>query len=240
MVGPGRFGKTGSRSSQMFSSRRGSVLVALVAAVIAGLLIYLFVSHYNKTTPSPSAAGAASTATVFVAKKYIPAGTPETEVVSENLLKAEVVSSTQVIPGAISDPSTIAGEVASASIAAGQQITVSDFSHTNVTISSYLTGDYRAIGITMDPVHGLTSYIGEGSKIDVVAGGKTGVSIQLFDNVTVLAVNAAGYVVIRLTQKQVLELTSAEDLQLTIWFTLRPLNGATDPIPPLYVEKVAA
>jgi Flp pilus assembly protein CpaB len=235
MEGSGRFG--GSRSNQMFSGRRGSVLVALVAAVIAGLLIYLFVSHYNKSAATPTSP---TTATVFIAKKYIAAGTPETQVVSQNLLKSEVVPSAQVISGAISDPSTIAGEVASASIAAGQQVTVSDFSHTNVTISSYLTGDYRAIGITIDAVHGLTSYLGVGSKIDVVAGGKTGNSVELFNNVTVLAVNAAGYVVIRLTQKQVLELTSAENLGLTIWFTLRPLSGATDPIPPLYVQKVAA
>jgi hypothetical protein len=232
MEASGRFGKAGSGRSGQGLNRRGSVVVALVAALVAGVLIYLFVSHYNKTTVS-----APTTATVFVAKKYIPAGTPETEVISGNLIKPEVVQSTQVIAGAISDPSVIAGEVASASIAAGQQVTIADFSHTNVTISSYLTGAYRAVAIAIDPVHGLTSYIGVGSTIDVVTTGKGG-SVELFENVTVLG-NVGGDVVLKLTQKQVLELTNAQQEGLTVWFELRPLAGATDSIPELYVAKIA-
>ena len=233
MEASGRFGKAGSGRSGQSLSRSGSVLIAVVAALIAGGLIYLFVSHYHKNTVS-----APTTATVFVAKKYIPAGTPETAVISGNLIKSEVVPSAQVIAGAISDPSVIAGEVASASIAAGQQVTLTDFSHTNVTISSYLTGANRAVAIAIDPVHGLTSYIGVGSTIDVVATGKGG-STQLFENVTVLG-NTAGDVVLKLTQKQVLALTNAEQEQLTIWFELRPLTGATNSIPDLYVAKIAS
>jgi Flp pilus assembly protein CpaB len=235
MEAHGRFGRTGpSRSGQMSLSRRGSVLIALIAALIAGILIYLFVSHYNKTSTPP----VSTTATVFVAKKYIPAGTPETQVISGDLLKSEVVPSTQVIAGAISDPSVITGEVASASIAAGQQVTATDFSHTSVTISSYLNGPYRAVGIAIDPVHGLTSYIGVGSTIDVVATGKGG-SLELFNNITVLA-NTAGDVVLKLTQPQVLALTNAEEEGLTVWFSLRPLTGATNPVPSNYVAKIAS
>jgi len=241
MEASGRFGKSGpGRPGQLFSGRRGSLLIAVIAAVIAGLLIYLFVSHYHKKN---AVAVTPTTATVFVAVKYIPAGTPETQVVAQNLLKSETVPSTQVIAGAISDPSAIAGEVAAASIAAGQQVTLADFSHTNVTISAYLTGDYRAIGIATDPIHNLTAYLSEGSKIDVVAGIKTSygaASVELFNKVTVLAVNPANYVVLRLTQKQVLNLTNAELLGYTIWFTLRPLSGATDPIPANYVAKVVS
>jgi Flp pilus assembly protein CpaB len=241
MEASGRFGKSGSgRSGQMFSGRRGSLLVALIAAVIAGLLIYLFVSHYHKKN---AVAVTPTSATVFVAVKYIPAGTPETQIVAENLLKSEVVPSTQVIAGAISDPSAIAGEVAAASIAAGQQVTLADFSHTNVTISAYLTGDYRAIGLATDAIHNLTSYIGVGSKIDVVAGLKSttsAASVELFNNVTVLAVNPVNYVVLRLTQRQVLNLTNAELLGYTIWFTLRPLTGATNSVPQNFVAKVVS
>lgn len=233
MEASGRFGKAGSGRSGQSLSRSGSVLIALVAALIAGGLIYLFVSHYHKNTVT-----APTTATVFLAKKYIPAGTPETDVISANLIKSEVVPSTQVIAGAISDPSVIAGEVASESIAAGQQITLTDFSHTNVTISSYLTGAYRAVAIAIDPVHGLTSYIGVGSTIDVVATGKGG-STQLFENVTVLG-NTDGDVVLKLTQKQVLALTNAEQQALTIWFELRPLTGAANSIPALYFAKIAS
>jgi Flp pilus assembly protein CpaB len=233
MEGSGRFGKAGSGRSGQGLNRRDSVMIALVAALIAGVLIYLFVSHYHKSSPVL----APTTATVFVAKQYIPAGTPEAAVIAGNLLRAEVVPSTQVIAGAISDPSAIAGQVAAASIAAGQQITLSDFTRTNVTISAYLTGDYRAIGLPIDAVHGLTADIGVGSKIDVVATGPGG-STELFENITVLA-NATSYVVLKLTQKQILELTNAEEQNLTIWFELRPLTGATHPIPTLYFAKVA-
>ena len=210
------------------------MLIALIAALIAGVLIYLFVSHYHKSSP---VLAPPTTATVFVARTYIPAGTPETEVISGNLLKSEVVPSAQAIAGAISDPSVIAGQVAAASIAAGQQITFTDFTHTNVTVSAYLSGDYRAIGIAIDAVHGLTADIGVGSKIDVVATGAGG-SIELFENVTVLA-NGTSYVVLKLTQKQILGLTNAEQHGLTIWFELRPLTGATDPVPALYFAKAA-
>jgi Flp pilus assembly protein CpaB len=233
MEASGRFGKVGSGRSSQGLSRNGSVLVALIAALIAGGLIYLFVSHYHKSSPP----AAPTTATVFVAKQYIPAGTPETDVISGNLLKSEVVPATQVIAGAISDPSAITGEVASASIAAGQQVTLTDFTHANVTISAYLSGDYRAIGLPIDSVHGLTADIGVGSKIDVVATGAGG-SVELFENITVLA-NATSYVVLKLTQKQILELTNTEEKGLTIWFELRPLTGATDPIPTLYFAKVS-
>jgi Flp pilus assembly protein CpaB len=238
MEAHGRLGKSGgNRPGSRFSGRQSSVLIALVAAVAAGLLIYLFVSHYNKKN-SPTAA-TPSTATIVVAKKFIAAGTPDSLIISANLLKTEVVASSQVLAGAISDPSAISGEVASASIAAGQQITLADFSHATVTLSAYLSGDFRAVGLTIGAVNGLTSYLTVGSKVDVVAGStKDSTSLELFNNVTVLSVNTTGFVVLKLTQKQVLELTSAEDQGLSLWFTLRPLNGATDPVAPLQIEKV--
>jgi Flp pilus assembly protein CpaB len=238
MEASGRFGKGGSGRSGPGLTRSGSVLIALVAALIAGGLIYLFVSHYHKSTPTVNTTP--STATVFAATKYIPAGTPETEVVSENLIKSEVVPATQVIAGAISDPSQIAGQVAAAAIATGQQITVSDFSHTNVTISAYLTGDYRAIALPIDVVHGLTAYLGVGSKIDVVVAETAG-SYFLFENVTVIANPGGGYVVLKLTQKQILALVNVEHTPTAvIWLALRPLTGATDQVPPLQVAKVVS
>jgi Flp pilus assembly protein CpaB len=235
MEASGRFGKARpNRSGQIFTSRSGSLLIALIAALIAGLLIYLFASHYNKkTTVAPP-----TTATVFVAKHYIPAGTPEAEIISGGMLKPEVVPSTQVITGAIADPSVITGEVASASIAVGQQITITDFSHTNVTVSSYLTGPYRAVGLAIDDVHGLTAYLSVGSQVDMVATGKGG-STELFEDVTVLA-DPAGYAVLKLTQKQVLDLTNAEEIGDTIWLTLRPLTGTKDQVPTNYIAKVAS
>jgi Flp pilus assembly protein CpaB len=200
MEASGRFGKGGSGRSGPGLTRSGSVLIALVAALIAGGLIYLFVSHYHKSTPTVNTTP--STATVFAATKYIPAGTPETEVVSENLIKSEVVPATQV--------------------------------------SAYLTGDYRAIALPIDVVHGLTAYLAVGSKIDVVVAETAG-SYFLFENVTVIANPGGGYVVLKLTQKQILALVNVEHTPTAvIWLALRPLTGATDQVPPLQVAKVVS
>jgi hypothetical protein len=72
----------------------------------------------------------------------------------------------------------------------------------------------------------------------MVATGKGG-STELFEDVTVLA-DPAGYAVLKLTQKQVLDLTNAEEIGDTIWLTLRPLTGTKDQVPTNYIAKVAS
>ncbi|MGH3827263.1 MAG: Flp pilus assembly protein CpaB [Pseudonocardiaceae bacterium] len=200
-------------------------MIALVAAVLAGVLIYLFVNHFAKTKVAPPA-----TATVFVAKSYISAGTPDTSIVSQGTLKAKVVPLSQVVIGAITDPSVISGEYASVSIAAGQQITAADFTRAPSSLSSYLTGDQRAVAIDIDAAHGLTSYLKQDSTVDVIAqAAKGNASTTLFQNVTILA-NTGGIVVLRLTDEQTLRLANAKQTNLTLWLTLRPATGAKDSV----------
>jgi Flp pilus assembly protein CpaB len=226
------FGKTGGRrSGQVLTNRGSSVFVALLSAILAGVLIYLFVSHYHKTTVAPPA-----TATVYVAKQYIPAGTPESSVASGSLLKPKVVPVAQVIAGAIADPSAIAGEVSAAPIAVGQQITATDFSHANITLGSYLHGVHRAVAIAMPTAEGLTNYLIRGDTIDVIAQGPGGTD-ELFQNITVLG-NQTGNVVLDVTDKQALQLANAVGAKLTLWFELRPITGAKSSVPPNYLEKL--
>jgi Flp pilus assembly protein CpaB len=185
-------------------------------------LIYLFVSHYNKQTTPPAAA-----VTVFEARRYVPRGTPQATVAAENLLKPVQVPAAQAVFGAISDPSAIVGEVSSGAIEAGQQVTAADFSHAIISISAYLRGDERAIAFALDATHGLTAYIAQGDTVDIMgqAGGKTEMLAQ---NVTVLA-NASGDVVVRVTDKQALKLSSATGVS-ALWLTLRPASGAKDSV----------
>ncbi len=106
MEAHGHFGKIGSRrSGQSLSNRRTSVLIAVVCAVLAAVLIYVFVSH-NKNTAAPAVP---AQATVLVATKYIPSGVPASTVVSGGLLKPEQVPVTQAVAGAIADSSVISG-----------------------------------------------------------------------------------------------------------------------------------
>ncbi len=213
----------GNWSDQLLSSRRGALTVAAVAALLAGLLLYLFVQHYRRA-PVVAAPTAAS---VIVAAKYIPAGTLASTVYADNLLKRVQVPATEAVAGAITDPTAITGEVATAPIAAGQQISVADFTHSVVTIDSYLTGDYRAIAIPFDPSHGLINYIGQGNTVDIMddEGGKTVVVLQ---NIPILA-NAGGDVVFKVTDAQALTLAGASDTS-KLWLTLRPPNGGTQSI----------
>lgn len=211
----------GSWASQLLATRRGAMTIAAVAAILAGLLLYLFVQHY-KTNNTPSAAAPAQIY-VFEASKYIPEGTPAQTIAAEGLLKKSQVSSKQAVPGAISDPSAITGEVASTNIAAGQQITVTDFSHANVSIGAYLTGTQRAIAVPLDAPHGLTAYLSPGNTVDIMVdtGGST---TMLAQHVSILE-NQGGDVVLRVSDKQALQIASASD-GAKMWLILRPPTGA--------------
>ena len=208
----------GNWAGQVLASRRGAMAVAVASAVIAGVLIYAFISHYKKTTVLQPA-----TAVVFVAKGFIPAGTPASSIASEGLLKRELIPTTQAVAGAIVDPSEITGSVSATSIAPAQQVTLADFAHTEITIAAYLKGNQRAIAIPLDAAHGLTSYLGEGDTVDIMGYTAHGTTM-LAQDVTVLA-NAGGDVIIRVTDKQALVLTAASS-ETQIWLSLRPPTGA--------------
>ncbi|HEX3802061.1 MAG TPA: SAF domain-containing protein [Solirubrobacteraceae bacterium] len=227
MEASGHFGRLGSRRpNQGLGSRKNAIAIAAASAVLAGVLIYLFVSHYNKTTTNTVAAP--TEMTVFVAKQYVPAGTPASAVASEALLKSTQVATTQAIAGAITDPSQIVGEVSAAPIAAGQQVTAGDFTRGNVTIGSYLTGDYRAIAVQLDSWHGLTTYLQKGDTVDVM-GQKGQASEMLFQKITVLG-DQSGNVVLELTDKQSLMLAADVGAGIQLWLTMRPTVGGADSV----------
>lgn len=213
-------GKIGTRrSGSALANRRTSVLVAVLSAVLAGFLIYMFVSRSRGSgTAAPPAE-----VTVYEATGYIPAGTPQSLVAKEGLIKAVQIPASAAVIGAISDPTAITGEVVAAPIASGQQVTATDFSHTNVTIGSYLAGDERAVAFSFDAYHGLTAYLQQGDTVDIIAATGTKTEIVAQD-VTVLA-NASGNVVLRLSDKQSLAIIGASGVS-TLWLELRPVTGS--------------
>jgi Flp pilus assembly protein CpaB len=228
-----RFGIGGS--SQGLSSRRNAVLVAVLSAVLAGALIYLFVSHYKKNTVPPVVTPPAST--VWVATRAIPAGTPEAEVALQGFFKPE--QTTSVTPGAIADPSQIVGEVTQKAIAKGEQVTAAEFTKASTAagattlaggldLAASLTKNQRAVAFSFDNEHGLTSWLAVGDTVDVMVVKKA--STELVDqNVTVLA-NEQGMVVLKLTDKQALLVTAATT-KGSLWLSLRPALSATNSIP---------
>jgi Flp pilus assembly protein CpaB len=225
-----------------FSGRRGTALIAIGAAILAGLLIFLFVQQYKKNVN-----GTISTSPVFVATQFIQRGTSANMVGAEGLFQRTLVKSNQVIGGAISDPSVIQGEVADTNIYPGQQLTAADFTHANVTIASNLSGPQRAIAVPVDSPHGLVNYVHPGDYVDLLAsyggggagGSQTGAVTVLAQNVLVLATASSGgglggggggnEVVVRVSDRTALAIAYASD-NGKVWVTLRPPVGATDSV----------
>jgi Flp pilus assembly protein CpaB len=205
------------------------MLIALVSAVLAAALIYLFVTHYNKNTVQQPVAPVETT--VWETTQAIPQGTPESAIAAGGYFKPTQV--TQVAPGAIVDPSQIVGEVASGPIAAKSQITVADFvkegtASANLNLAgANLRGNQRAVAFSFDTEHGLTNWLAAGDTVDVMVVMKS--SAELVDqNVPVLE-NQQGMVVLKLTDKQALLVTAATT-KGSLWLSLRPALDAKNSI----------
>jgi Flp pilus assembly protein CpaB len=228
----------GNSPGGMLSSRRGALTIAVVAAVIAGLLIFVFVQQYKK-----SATATATNTPVYVATSLIPRGTPASLIASGGLFQRTAVKPSQVQIGAIADSSVLHGEVSTTAIYPGQQLTAADFSHSVVTVASQLTGPQRGIAIPVDSTHGLIGFVQAGDYVDVLSsfasGNGRGVVSTLATNVLVLSApsaagggglggggNSGGNIVLRVTAKTANTFAYAAD-NGKVWITLRPPVGAT-------------
>lgn len=219
------FGKSGS-GSKGINDRKTAFLIAGVSAVLAAALIYLFVTHYAKKAPAPIVV--AQDSTVLVAKQAIPAGTPETQLVADGMLRPTHVPQSQVVAGALSDPAVVVGQATSVAIPIGQQITLGDFTKTPVNpITSFLKGDQRGVAFSFDAEHGLTSFLQPNSTVDIMAVEGTSTQLLLKD-VTIIG-NSGGLVILRLTDKQALVVTAATTNH-TLWLSMRPTLKATNSV----------
>jgi Flp pilus assembly protein CpaB len=212
------------RGGGALSGRRGGIIIAVVAAVFAGALIYVFVQRY-KSSATPSVPPIAS---VIVAKQYIPRGTPFSEVEANNGTERTTVKTSSAVAGAITDPSEVSGQaVAATNIAPGQELSSADFTVATVSIAQYLIGKNRALQIPIDATHGMTGYVTAGDHVDLatnigaLAGTRShpGLGI-LATNVLVLAV-PAGSLVLQVPQQVAQQVAFASD-NGKIWVFMRP------------------
>ena len=229
----------GRRPSDLLSSRRNAIVVAVICAALAGILIYAFVQQYRHSVNT-----SATNAPVYVATGLIPRGTAASEVASTGLYKFTRIKSSQVLAGAIADPSVIKGEVAATDIYPGAQLTAADFTRSGVTIGSQLSGTDRAISVPVDAAHGLIGFVQAGDRVDVLSsvgtGGSHGVVNVLAQNVLVLSAPGGGggglggtnntsEIVLRVTDKQAVSMAFAAD-NGRVWITLRPPVGAVNTV----------
>lgn len=221
-------------AQNLLSTRRGAVLVGAGAAILAALLLVIYLQRYRDSLRSSSAP-----TTVLVAKSLIPKGTPGDVIGANGQVQIAQLPKDQLKDGALIDPSAIRGRVALDDIYPGQQITASSFSLVPTTaLQNKLEGTQRAVAVTTDAVRGLTGDIAAGDRIDVwaeltqqSAGGGQTILRLLLSGVYVLRapLGGGGNFVLRASQRDAARLAWAYD-NAKLYFMLRPPTGArTEP-----------
>ena len=101
-------------ATRLVSTRRGTLLAALLIALLAGASILLYLNSYRESLKSQGAL-----VTVLVAKETIPKGTAGSVVAAKDLYTATTIRESQLLEGAISDPATLRDKVATREIFEG-------------------------------------------------------------------------------------------------------------------------
>ena len=236
-----------SIAAKFSGSRGGAIMLGVAAAVLAAILLLVYLNRYRNSVNSDNASSP-----VLVAKALIPKGTSGTVIGTQQLYQGASFKKKDLKIGALSDPAYLADRVAVTDILPGEQLTSADFtSATTTAINTKITGRQRAISVNVDNVHGSLSQLVPGDHIDVYVGlgsrGNNGQAlVKLFRaNVLVMAIpgdnaNSAningntaptGNLMLRVdNQKDAAAFAYAAD-NTQLWFVLRPSSGAKPTTP---------
>jgi Flp pilus assembly protein CpaB len=225
---------------RILSTRGGTIGVGAVAAVLAGVLLLVYVSQYRDSVKQQQKPVA-----VLVADALIPKGTSGDLIGTQQMYTISNIPADRVKNGAITDPNSLKGLIVTDDLFPGKQLTQSDFvdRSTNKVLNHLIAYD-RAISVPLDAAHGLVGYVQAGDHVDVMAGfvinGNDGkqhpILKTIMQDIPVLdAPASAGKASVASSQTQniVLETTDqqAADLAFSsdngkVWFILRPPSGA--------------
>jgi Flp pilus assembly protein CpaB len=218
-------------SSKLFTTRQGTVLLGVIAAVIAAIALLVYLNHYRDSVNNGNA-----TISVLVAQKFIQAGTSGDVLRTDaGYYKPTAIAKKNVETGAIVDPATLAGLVVTATngIAPGQELTAADFGSGSGVVTQ-LNKNQRAVVVSLGSPQAVGGQISAGSHVDVwvtLTGQSNGVtrpiSRLLYQDMYVLnAGTNGGNVTLRATPAQVGTLIYAST-NAQLWLALRPTVGTT-------------
>ena len=222
-------------SSKLLTTRRGTITLGIVAAVLAAIALLVYLNQYRNSVNNGN-----QTVSVLVAKSLIQKGTPGNIVGSTGLYELTNIPKKQVKTGAFVDPATLTGKVAAIDIFPGQQITSADFVAANAAaLAQNLASDQRAVVVPLDSPAEVGGQIAAGDHVDVWVGinaqATAGVTRPLvrevLQNMYVMGATA-GNVTLRATPRESGELIFAST-NAKIWLVLRPAVGSTTTKPPL-------
>lgn len=236
---------------KLVSTRRGAIILSLLAAALAGVLIVAYVREYRSSVSSGS-----TPVTALVARTAIPKGTPGKAIATNGLFTVSTLPSSRLRDGAFSDPASLTGLVAAHDIYQGQQLTASDFAGASTSLASSLSGRERIVSIPIDSAHGLIGDIHAGDHVDAYVGFNvqpvtadgtpTGAAARpvlklAMQDVKVVSVTTSGSglnqtgndeVALQVTDRQAADLAFASD-NGKVWLSLRPAMGAAASSPDL-------
>jgi Flp pilus assembly protein CpaB len=204
-------------SSKLFTTRQGTILLGLIAALIAAVALVAYLNHYRNSAK-------AAPVSVLVAQKLIQKGTSGDVLrTTPGFYESTNYAKDQVQAGAITDPAEIAGKVALTDIASGQQLTQADFGVASSSVSTALHPGQRAVVIPLGSPQSVGGQVTAGSHVDVwvAYGGK---DRELFQDLYVMAVSGEN-VTFRATPQQAGTLIYASQ-NAQIWLVLRPTLGS--------------
>ena len=231
-------------SSKLLTTRRGTLILGIVAAVLAGIVLLVYLNHYRQTIAAENA-----DVPVLVAKRVIEKGTPGNVIGSHEFFTPTNIPRRDLKDGAIADPAALRGRVALSDIYPGEQLTVANFSVTATTaIPTRLAREQRGIAIPVDAVHGITGALAAGDHVDVLVGLNVNCGSRINSVVKLLAQNilvlaapgsaksglgsgSGKTVILRTNYKQAVRLAFAAD-NGRLWLIQRPIGNAR-PTPPV-------
>jgi pilus assembly protein CpaB len=150
---------------RLVSTRIGTLIVAVGAAVAAGVILLVYLNQYREEVKQQGAP-----VTVLVARESISKGTSGSVIASKGLYSATTIREGQLQDGAISDPASLTGKVATHEIYEGAQLTASSFAAGGDSLAATIADRERVVSVPLDSAHGLIGSLEAGNRVDVYAG----------------------------------------------------------------------
>jgi Flp pilus assembly protein CpaB len=216
-------------SGKLSQSRGWTIGIGVAAAVLAAILLIVYLNRYRTSVNSTKAE-----TPVLVARNLIPSGTSGTVVAEKKLYQVASYAKDDVKVGAVADPAYLQGRVAINDVFPGQQITSSDFSAgLSEALPTKLTGVQRAVAIPVSGARGLVGIAQTGDRVDIYYGtgeGPKQLLGLLAPNVLLLSAPAAdgSPAILRLPAQAAQAVALASDTG-SLWFLLRPAGDAKKP-----------
>lgn len=152
-------------ATKLVSTRKGTLLAALLIALVAGASILLYLNSYRSSLEAQGAP-----VHVLIAKRTIAKGTAGSVIDAKDLYSVTTIRESQLLEGAISDPASLRGRVATREIFEGAQLTASDFGAAGESLATQVTDRQRIVTLPLDTAHGLIGAVEVGNRVDVYAG----------------------------------------------------------------------